>query len=512
MTPATPSSEFGSSAVLDALVREQVMDEGAVVRLLGPDGRSISLPELEQRLVAHGVLSEHRLALAKGAASGYPVVVEGTTGLPVLTERVARSCGAVVLDEPAAAVGFVEPNSSNVTMVQEALQGRPFAVKVMTLAHFQDLLRGTYAGEPAGAALRELPDMATALTECIRRRGTDLHIQVGRPPVLRLSGRLEPLEYRPVDAEWLHREVRSMMSTHEWNSLEQTRSHDFAYQYGTDRFRVNVAHDSAGLTVAARLLASTIPSMDDLGLPPAVRAFTELERGLVLVTGPTGSGKSTTLASVLDHIARNQSRHVITLEDPIEYVLTAGRSSVVNQRELSRDFLEFPEALRDALRQDPDVILVGEMRDPETARTAVTAAETGHLVFSTLHTMDAMSSVARLVSMYPEGEQDHAREKLAYILKGVVSQTLVPRSTTAGRVAAMEIMLSSAAITNNLRQPNGLTHLRSTMQTSRREGMQTMEMSLATLVLRGLVRVEEAEFRARDREELHRYLAAMDDV
>jgi twitching motility protein PilT len=230
----------------------------------------------------------------------------------------------------------------------------------------------------------------------------------------------------------------------------------------------------------------------------------------VLVTGPTGSGKSTTLAALLDHIARKQGRHLITLEDPIEYVFNAGPTSVVNQREHGASFTSFPDALRQALRQDPDVVLVGEMRDAATAQTAVTAAETGHLVFSTLHTYDAQSTVARLVSMYPEGEQDHAREKLAYILRGVVSQTLVPRANTTGRVAAMEIMTSTPAIANNLRNPQGIVHLRSTIQTSRKEGMQTMEMALADLVVRGVVSQEEAEFRARDIEEFRRYLTKMD--
>jgi len=502
--------DFAAGAVIEALVNEQLVDERALVSLLGSQGHDISLPDLEQRLVGQGLVSDHRLLLIKAAASGYLAAEGQLTGRPLLTKRVASSFGAVVLDDPVPTVAFVEPNSENLTAAAEALQTDQFTVKVVTVAQFHALLRSTYDDEHI-VVHPPLRDLQQALAQCIAHKGTDLHLQVGRPPMLRVNGSLAPLPFAALDASWLHDQLRQMLTDQEWAHLETHRSEDLAYQYGDDRFRVNVAHDAAGLTVAARLLSASIPTMDEIGLPAAVRGFTELERGLVLVTGPTGSGKSTTLASLLDHITLNQSRHVITLEDPIEYQLHCGGRSVVNQRELARDFLEFPEALRDALRQDPDVILVGEMRDPETARTAVTAAETGHLVFSTLHTMDAMSTVTRLVSMYPEGEQDHAREKLAYILKGVVSQTLIPRAATSGRVAAMEIMLSNAAIANNLRQPNGVAHLRSTMQTSRREGMQTMEMSLAALVLRGLVRHEEAEFRARDKDEFARYLTVMDE-
>jgi twitching motility protein PilT len=226
----------------------------------------------------------------------------------------------------------------------------------------------------------------------------------------------------------------------------------------------------------------------------------------VLVTGPTGSGKSTLLASLLAHMSLHQGRHMITLEDPIEYHLEEGPNSVVNQRELGEHFTDFASAIRQGLRCDPDVIFVGEMRDRETAQTAVVAAETGHLVFSTLHTYDAQSTVARLVSMYPPEEQDHAREKIAYILRGVVSQTLLPRANHPGRIAAQEIMLDNPAITNNLRAPGGIMRLRDTIQTSRREGMQTMEMALAALVRQGLVTEAEALFRAKNPTEFKRYL------
>lgn len=503
--------EFGTQLLIDQLIQDGVVDESRLIQLLGPQRLSVTMPDLETRLVDQLILSDSRLALTKSMVSGYPLAPEGAKANKVLPERVVRSTGAVVLDTPEPTVAFVEPNSQNVDVVSEALRTRDFSIVVITVNQFKVYLREAYRQERL-EQVRELDRIYTVFDECTKRRGTDIHVQVGRPPFVRINGTLTPMPYGKVESSWLEREVMQLAGPQGMAIVERESSYDFAFSYGPSRFRINVGKDSHGLTVSARLLAESIPSMDDLALPSAVRNFTELERGLVLVTGPTGSGKSTTLASLLGHISQNQSRHLITLEDPIEYILQAGPNSMVNQREIGQSFNGFPEALRQALRQDPDVILVGEMRDTETARTAVTAAETGHLVFSTLHTYDAQSTVARLVSMYPEGEQDHAREKLAYILKGVVSQTLIPRATSSGRVAAMEIMVSNPAIQNNLRNANGLTHLRSTIQTSRREGMQTMEMALAALVLRGMISQEEAEFRARDNEEFRRYLTRMEDV
>jgi twitching motility protein PilT len=269
---------------------------------------------------------------------------------------------------------------------------------------------------------------------------------------------------------------------------------------------VNLGLDRRGPKLVARLLPSKLLSMDDLGLPAAVRRFTELERGLVLVTGQTGSGKTTLLAALLAEIARNQARHLITLEDPIEYILAEGPNAVVSQRELGVSFLNFEDALRQALRQDPDVLLIGEIRDAATAEVAVEAADTGHLVFATLHTSDAQSTVSRLVSMFEPAEQDQARIKIAYLLKGIVSQMLVPRAASAGRVAAMEILIGTPSVANNLRRPEGITQLRSTLSTSRKEGMQTMEMALADLVRSGTIRQEEGEVRSRDLDAFYQYL------
>jgi twitching motility protein PilT len=255
-----------------------------------------------------------------------------------------------------------------------------------------------------------------------------------------------------------------------------------------------------------RKLPSVIPTFDDLSAPDAIRRFAELERGLVLVTGPTGSGKSTTLAAIINAIITGSARHVITLEDPIEFRFPTDRASLVNQREYGSSFSDFPEGIRDSLRQDPDVILVGEMRDKQTIAAALTAASTGHLCLGTLHTSDAPQTVARIVNAFDSSERDEVRAQLAQMLKGVVSQTLLPRAGNKGRVAAYEILVANPAIATNLRKVGGENALKQTMQTAAREGMVTLEASLASLVRRGVVRKDEAEFRAQDVEEFQRAL------
>lgn len=491
--------------LLQELLKDGVVSEPELVRLLGVERHDIPLPELEVRLIGNGVLSERKLLAFKGQVAGLPLADDPEVKpVPQLPEAVSRAAGAIALSSPAGAVAFVEPNERNLETVAQSITVRvqPW---LMTAGQFKYWFQRLYQNSKE-TRLPEAPSLVALFDEAIRGRATDIHLQAATPPRLRVDGELVSLPFAPLDRPWLAKEIRHLFGSDAVDSVQRDTSWDCAWEHGTARFRINLGIDSKGPTLSGRVLASSIPSMDDLGLPTAVREFTNLERGLVLVTGPTGSGKSTTLAALLDHIAKNQRRHLITLEDPIEYVLHPGKDAMVNQRELGRDFRSFPAALRQALRQDPDVLLVGEIRDPETASTAITAAETGHLVFGTLHTFDAQSTVTRLVSMHPDGEQDHVREKLAYLIKGVVSQTLLPRSGRPGRVAAMEIMLSTPAIINNLRNAGGISALRSTMQTSRKEGMQTMEMALAALVMRGMVSQEEAESRVRAHEEFHRYL------
>ena len=468
----------------------------------GPDATSVA--RMEAALVDGGVLSEARLLALKGMLSGLPTYDDATISVTGdLPAECARAASALLLDRAHPTVAFVEPTADNVGLVAATLDG-PFDVWLLTTGQFRALYDEAYGNRPP--PVNPLGDIGWVLSECIRRRASDIHIKVDRPPFLRVDGRLMALPVEPVTQQWATHELSSMAGPDRVKVLERDKTADFAITHDGRRFRMNLGEDRDGWTLAGRLLANTVPTMEDLGLSEAIRSFTALERGLVLVTGPTGSGKSTLLASLLAHMSKHQGRHMITLEDPIEYHLEEGPNSVVNQRELGEHFTDFASAIRQALRCDPDVIFVGEMRDRETAQTAVVAAETGHLVFSTLHTYDAQSTVARLVSMYPPEEQDHAREKIAYILRGVVSQTLLPRSNHPGRIAAQEIMLDNPAISNNLRVPGGILRLRDTIQTSRRDGMQTMEMALAALVRQGLVSETEALFRAKNPTEFRRYL------
>lgn len=506
--PAAPL--LTPASLIERLLADGVTTEDQLVTVLGPARKDATLPELETRLVDRDVLPEPRLAMLKGVVAGLPVFGEEDTVTAHLPVEVARAAGALVVDRPIPTVVFVEPIEENIRIVANTMRRADFEIWLCTTPRFKELLRATYQGRnverrPAVA------DIFEVLDECITKKASDIHLKAGKPPVLRLDGTLTSTMHAPVDAAWIETQCKTIAGSR-FDELLENKTVDLALAYGTDRFRVNLGADRDGWTIALRLLASKVPSMDDLGIPLVLRNLTELERGLVLVTGPTGSGKSTLLASIIDHIARHQSRHIITLEDPIEYLLTPGPNAVVNQRELHDSFVSFPSGLRQALRQDPDILLVGELRDAETVRIAVEASETGHLCFGTLHTYDAQSTVARLIAFYGEHEQMAARDKLAYILKAIVSQTLIPRKNTTGRIAAQEIMTSTPAIANNLRSPGGISHLRSTIQTSRKEGMQTMEMALAELARRNMISTEEAEFRAANVEEFRRYLAANEIV
>jgi twitching motility protein PilT len=497
--------ELSVENLVAALIERGLLEEETLTEIFGSHRRDMDLNVLERTLVSRHLISDEILGSLKGEATGFEVVTHPSAARPALPRETAVGAGALVMAGDRRLVAFIDPSEDNIRLVGNALGTAVFETAIFTAHSFDLLFAAAYGGDVV--VVREsCPHVHNAIEDCLRLDATDLHIQVGSPPFVRLDGRLQPLDYGPVSADWMAQTAR-FLGGDRYSELEREKTLDFAFTYGDERFRMNLGHERHGWTLSARLLAATIPLMSKLGLPLSVQNFTSLERGLILVTGPTGSGKSTTLAAILQEIARTQDRHLITLEDPIEYVLEPGELSVVKQRELHEDFVDFPSALRQALRQDPDVVLVGEMRDTETARTAVTAAETGHLVFSTLHTYDAQSTVARLVSMYPEAEQDHAREKLAYILKGVVSQTLVSRATGAGRVAAMEIMLGTPAISNNLRHPKGLSQIRSTIQTSRMDGMQTMEMALADLHIGGAITYEDALFKCRNKEEFEQYLS-----
>jgi twitching motility protein PilT len=497
------SASIQANQLVNELLDQGIVDEPKLVSILGAERHGANLDIVEIALIRSNTLSPARLEALIGAISGLPVLGDDARVLPqVIPSGLAKQCGALAVDAPAPLVAFVEDTPENVQRVSEFLQ-RPFDVCLVTAPRFVDLYKASYQQQRTDAR-PVTKDIYEVLDEAIEQDASDLHLAVTTPPVLRVNGDLVHMHRQPLENEWMQNAIEKLLGYDGLQKAVSTHNCDGAFQYGDTRFRVNAGADMHGLTLALRKLPSKIPTFDKISLPASVREFADLERGLVLVTGPTGSGKSTTLAALLSHISLNQPRHVLTLEDPIEFVLPAKRATV-HQRELGSSFTSFADGLRQSLRQDPDVVLVGEARDAETIRAAVTAAETGALVFATVHTYDAVSTLARIVGTYPEGEQDQIRSQLAYVLKGVVSQSLLP-AIAGGRVAAYEVLVVTPAVSNNLRKVDGLLSLRQVMTTSAKDGMQTMEMHLAQLVRRGAVREVDAEFKARDLEEFHRQL------
>jgi twitching motility protein PilT len=325
------------------------------------------------------------------------------------------------------------------------------------------------------------------LEQCVALGASDLHVTVGSPPVVRVRGKLEALEgAAPLDAETTQALLYRVLNTEQQKRLELERQIDLAHAVpGLARFRVNVYFQRESLGAAFRQIPQDIKSLEELGLPATLHELTTRPRGLVLVTGPTGSGKSTTLAALIDEINRTRSEHILTIEDPVEFVHTHKRC-IVNQREIGVDARGFGEALRAALRQDPDVILLGEMRDLETISTALTAAETGHLVFGTLHTQSAPGTIDRIIDVFPAEQQEQVRVQLATTLQGVVTQALLPTADGAGRVAALEILFPDDAVRNLIRQGK-VEQVYSVMQTNTSRGMQTLEQALADLTVRRVI-------------------------
>jgi twitching motility protein PilT len=342
----------------------------------------------------------------------------------------------------------------------------------------------------------------TLLEQMVAHNASDLHITVGSPPVLRLRGQLHRLDQLPrLSADDTRQLLYRILSTEQQKQLELKRQIDLSYSMpGVARFRVNIFSQRESLAGAFRLIPTELKTLEELGVPASLYQLCERPRGLVLVTGPTGSGKSTTLAALIDEINRNRADHIITIEDPIEF-LHKHKRCVVNQRELGPDAVSFSEALRGALRQDPDVILLGEMRDLETIGTALTAAETGHLVFATLHTQDASSTVDRLIDVFSAEQQGQVRAQIAGTLQGVVTQTLLPTADGQGRVPAVEILFPDDAVRNLIRQAK-VEQIYSIMQTGTARGMTTLEQSLADLVLRGVITEEIAVSRSSRAENL----------
>jgi twitching motility protein PilT len=359
-----------------------------------------------------------------------------------------------------------------------------------------------------GAAMPSSIDFADLLMEVVSRRASDLHLSAGAHPTIRVRGHLTPLEGYPVLSGTDTREiVYSILSGDQRQRLETDWQLDFAYSIpGHARFRVNAYYQRGAIGAAFRLIPFGLTSIDELGLPATVHDFTRKPRGFVLVTGPTGSGKSTSLAAMIDAINSSRDEHIMTIEDPIEF-LHPHKRCLVNQRELGADAQSFADALKAALRQDPDVILVGEMRDLETISTALTAAETGHLVFATLHTQDTAQTIDRVIDVFPPHQQGQVRVQLSVALQGIVTQQLIPTADGSGRVAACEVLVPTPAIRNLIRE--GKTHqIYSTLQTGTAHGMQTMDAALATLVRAGSISQKMAESRSSTPEELRRLLGS----
>src|SRR5207237_1031731 len=340
------------------------------------------------------------------------------------------------------------------------------------------------------------------LERMVALHASDLHVTVGSAPVVRVNGTLQPLEgTEPLTPEQTHQLLYRILSTEQQKNLEVDRQIDMAHSIpGVARFRVNVYFQRETLGAAFRLIPADIKTLEELGIPSSLHALTEKPRGLVLITGPTGSGKSTTLAALIDEINRKRAEHILTIEDPVEFVHRHKRC-IVNQREIGPDAPSFSEALRAALREDPDVILLGEMRDLETIGTAITAAETGHLVFATLHTQSAPSTVDRIIDAFPGAQQEQVRVQLAGTLEGVCTQALIPTADGNGRVPALEILFPDDAVRNLIRQGK-VEQVYSVMQTGTSKGMQTMEQALADLVLRKVITLDDALSRSSRAEQL----------
>jgi twitching motility protein PilT len=345
----------------------------------------------------------------------------------------------------------------------------------------------------------------------IHHEASDLHLRTGEPPLYRVDGQLLRVEGPPLTRQETFNLIRAFTPDDVIRVVRDVGQADHGFGYEGHRFRVNVFLGDGEWGAVLRRIPEQVPTFAEIEAPPVFRDFTRLPRGLVLVTGPTGSGKSTTLAAMIDLI--NQERgdiHILTLEDPIEYKYRR-RKAVITQREVGTDTLSFADGLRGALRQDPDVILVGEMRDPETMSAALQAAETGHLVFSTLHTIGAKDTVDRIVSAFPEGHQQNVRTQLASILKGVISQVLLPRASGKGRVAAFEIMTGTPAMANFIRH-NTTHQIPGMLQTQARQGMCTLDQSLAERYAAGMITREVAMERAQDIAELEALLAKADKM
>ncbi len=341
-------------------------------------------------------------------------------------------------------------------------------------------------------------DITELLAFSVKHNASDLHLSAGLPPMIRVDGDIRRINVPPLDHKAVHALVYDIMNDKQRRDYEEFLEVDFSFEVpGLARFRVNAFNQDRGAAAVFRTIPSKVLTLEDLGAPQTFKTICETPRGIVLVTGPTGSGKSTTLAAMIDYINDNLYGHILTIEDPIEFVHQS-KKCLINQREVHRDTLGFAEALRSALREDPDIILVGEMRDLETIRLALTAAETGHLVFGTLHTSSAAKTIDRIVDVFPAGEKSMVRSMLSESLRAVIAQTLL-KKVGGGRVAAWEIMIGTPAIRNLIREDK-VAQMYSAIQTGQAVGMQTLDQHLQELLQKGLITRQDARARAQNKE------------
>jgi len=341
-------------------------------------------------------------------------------------------------------------------------------------------------------------DIAELLAFSVKSNASDLHLSAGLPPMIRVDGDMRRINVPPLEHRTVHALVYDIMNDKQRKDYEAFLETDFSFEIpGLARFRVNAYNQKRGAAAVFRTILSKVPTLDDLNAPAIFKKIVDVPRGLVLVTGPTGSGKSTTLAAMVDYLNNTQYAHILTIEDPIEFVHVS-KKCLINQREVHKDTLGFSEALRSALRQDPDIILVGEMRDLATIRLALTAAETGHLVFGTLHTSSAAKTIDRIVDVFPAAEKTMVRSMLSESLRSVVAQTLL-KKIGGGRIAAHEIMLATPAIRNLIREDK-IAQMYSSIQTGQAFGMQTLDQCLTDLVRKGLINKADARSKAQNKD------------
>lgn len=514
-----------SRRIGEFLIERHVLSRDMLEHALVEEGESgTPLPAL---LIRGGSVSEKDLVAAVAATAGMRFLDLAETPLhPDAAEAVPAEVAwrhvalGVIFEGSHLVVAFADPGNDAAIMDVAAASG---CEVIPAVAERNELMKAieTVHGRPPGAPSAngqttsdgiQIKDDASALdiNICLERilelGGSDLHLTAHQHPVVRINGILQTMDEFPMlNGSVIRQMIYAILTQRQREKFEEEMELDASHSIpGKGRFRVNVMLQRDSVGAVLRAIPYEIKPLEDLGLPTAVRQFTDLTRGMVLVTGPTGSGKSTTLASMIDIINREKAVHIMTVEDPIEF-LHRHKRAIVNQREVGEDTHSFQAALKHVLRQDPDVILVGELRDLETISTALTAAETGHLVFATLHTQDAPQSIDRIIDVFPSFQQQQVRVQLAASIQGIVTQQLVPTVSGRGRSVAVEVLVATPAIRNLIREAK--THqVYSHMQAGAKYGMRTMDQSLAELVSKGQISLEMAQERCADQEDLRRLI------